>query len=203
MHINLLTAIKQPLSIAHQDLVQRAIERETTEQVVVAQALHDLLLTSAYYGNEKYNQLGSMRKEVAAQRRSRRWPFIPTPQSQSITDEEHLDEDPFELDEPGSAPSYTGLAGGILLFLVLRLWCTIIPTWNRRLNGQRFYRRRAPPRLGRVVWVTGGSESSFVEARSLSAAMDDARARLGETMGRELGWCTNHDCIEFQALTQV
>lgn len=177
-----------PLSIAHQDVVQRVIERETTEQLAVAQSFHELLLTSPYYGNDKSNPSGLIRrKEVAAQRKRRRWPFIPTSEPQLTNDEYPCDDDLFEGDNTGTTLGYTWLTGGILLFLIIRLWSTIIPTWNRRFNGPRVRRTRAPPQLGRIVWLTGCSESTFGEARSLGAVMDDARAKIGGTMSRELG----------------
>jgi len=164
--------------------VQRAVQREATEQLVVAQMFADLLIPD----DRRVDDLPAwlrrkqrkMRSKTSAAERFKPAPFLSD--SEPCESEVDVLDHESEFDPEHGVEAMWGM--GSMLGYIKTKGLGWIPGVG---SSVLMARKNATPRGGKLVWLTGCSETSFTDAHGLHGPMDAARQAMGSALSSELG----------------
>lgn len=183
----------------HQAVLQRAVQREVTEQLVVAQMLADLLVPeSKTLKRESLREEGTAyAKPSASSSSSRHARPPPFPRDRSISSATPLsrktpypsqkdDQGDDEDDDGDEQPRVPYGIADLVWFSMKKKLSEAIPKLSKFTRKQEVQGTNGD-RGGKIVWVMGAGETSFGGGRGISGATDAARESLALSLSSELG----------------
>ncbi|KAG9040247.1 hypothetical protein FRB95_000176 [Tulasnella sp. JGI-2019a] len=186
-----------PLYTANQAVIQRAAQREVTEQLVVAQMFADILVPgkrspSRDPSRERGPTHSVRRRSSAATKPHHPPPFsrdrrtssaVPTV-SHAMHQAEQGNEDEGDSDSEEEVRVPYGIAHLVWTSMKKKVYNAIpkLPGLKRKRASQE----KSGDMGGRLIWVMGAGETSFTGGHGMSGAMDAARESIALSLRSEM-----------------